>query len=645
MGDKDVSKEYNDAELRAFTLSVLNDLDAMEAMLAGDMFEKGVRRIGAEQEMFIVDRSMRPAPLAVEVIEAANDPRLTTEIGKFNLEANPPPLDISGSCLRELEAELNEILATVRRTAGQLDAGVVLAGILPTIQRSDLTLDNLTPAPRYYEIDRVVTALHGDDRVISIKGLDELQLKSQDTTTEFCNTSFQVHLQVDADSISNAYNWSQAIAAPILSGSVNSPLLLNNRLWNETRIALFHMSTDTRSEVHRIRRQTPRVHFGDRWADDSIVSILHDDAIRFRFLLTRSIEEDSLRELSEGRIPELSAWRLHNGTIWRWNRICYGILNGKPGLRIEARYLPAGPSIPDEMANAALFLGLMTELPVTYGDVRKHLPFDAVHQNFYAAARYGLHSQLTWIDGKEWAANELLLDELIPVAKRGLERAGIDHEDSDRLLGIFEDRVRSKRTGSKWMIESLELMDPLAKPNVRMRTITAAMKANQESGLPVHEWELASIPQSSEWIDNYKTVEQFMASDLYTVRPGDALGLAASLMDWRNVRHVPVENDDGELVGLMSHKDLIKLVAHGSFGGATTLVVRDVMTSDLITVRPKTSALEALQIMKDKKVGCLPVVEDRKLIGIVTAYDFLTVSCKLFEERLNAVMTQGTAAG
>ncbi len=214
MGDKKVTSEYHDTHMRAFTVGVLNDLQALEQMLSSGVFEEDARRIGAEQELFLVDSAMRLEPLAIEVIEAARDGRLTTEIGRFNLGANLTPRDFGGNCLRAMEDELNEILDIVRDSAGKHDAGVVLAGILPTIQLSDLTHENLTPNPRYREIDRVVTKLHGIDRVIQIKGLDELQLTLQDTFIEFCNTSFQIHLQVGAGEFVKHYNWAQAIVAP-----------------------------------------------------------------------------------------------------------------------------------------------------------------------------------------------------------------------------------------------------------------------------------------------------------------------------------------------------------------------------------------------------------------------------------------------
>lgn len=637
MGDKKVTSEYDDAQMRTFTLGVLNDLRALKQMLDSGMFEEDVRRIGAEQEMFLVDSAMRPSPIVTELMEEARDGRLTTEIGKFNLEANLTPREFSGDCLSLMEAELNEVIGIVKKSAAKFNAGVVLAGILPTIQLSDLTPDNLTPNPRYHEIDRVVTQLHGENRIIQIKGLDELNLTLQDTFTEFCNTSFQIHLQTGAREFVGQYNWAQAIAAPVLASAVNSPLLLNHRLWHETRVALFQHAIDTRSTVHKERNQTPRVNFGERWVDDSIIEILREDAVRFRILLTQAVEENSLDVLAVGGVPNLSAWRLHNGTIWRWNRPCYGIVNGKPGIRIEARYLPAGPSVVDEMANAAFFLGLMNSLPDEFGDVTKLISFDDAKNNFFNAARYGLGGQIRGLDGKSRRIGALILGEFLPRAHQGLRQAGIDEADIDRLLDIIRIRVSEEKTGSRWMLDSLAVMDKRAKPNVRMRSLTAAMKENQESGEPMHEWPLAEIPAQSDWIDNYKTVEQFMAIDLFTVRPEDILDLAASLMHWRHVRHVPVEDDGGHLIGIVSHRDLIELLASGKLAASEPIIVRDIMKTELVTIAPDTPTLEALELMREHDIGCLPVVKDARLVGLVTAYDFLTVSAKLFEEKLKNI--------
>lgn len=634
MGDKKVSMETDESRMRQFTKAVLNDLQALEQMLESGQMEDDALRIGAEQEMFLVDSAMRPAPLVLEILEKANDARLTTEIGRFNIEANLTPLEFSGDCLSKLEKELHEVVGIIKNTAREFDADAVLCGILPTIQQSDLVEANLTPNPRYLELNRVLTHLHGNERLIHIKGLDELRLHLKDTFIEFSNTSFQVHLQVGIRDFVKNYNWAQAVTAPVLASAVNSPLLLGHRLWQETRLALFQHAVDERSHTHHERNRPARVSFGRDWVRNSMLEVFHEDVARFRIILTRVLEENSMESLKAGKIPELHAWRMHNGTIWRWNRACYGVLNNKPSLRIEARFLPSGPTVLDEMANAAFFLGLMSALPEEFGDVTERMSFDDVKQNFFSTARFGLKSQIVWLDGESWRAKNLILDELLPRARHGLRSVGVDAGDIEKYLGILEERVTQEKTGAGWMLDSLGAMDKRAKQNVRMRSLTCAMKTNQESGKPLHEWNLAEIPQKSEWIDNYKTVEQFMATDLFTVRPEDVIDLAANLMHWRHVRHVPVEDDEGKLVGIVSHRDLLELFALGKTNGNGEIVVRDVMKQKLQTVSPDTSSLEALNLMREKNIGCLPVIKEEKLVGLVTAYDFLTVSAKLFEEKL-----------
>ncbi len=634
MGDPKVSTEINESKMREFTKAVLTDLQAIEKMLDGGMFEEDSLRIGAEQEMFLVDSAMLPAPCALKVLEDANDERLTTEIGLFDLEANLTPQDFTGKCLSNLENELYELHAKVKESTRKLNGDVALVGILPTIEKSDLVIENLTPFVRYQELNRILTEMQGEDRVINIKGLDELTLHLHDIFTEFCNTSFQVHLQVPISKFVDYYNWSQAIAAPVLASAVNSPVFLGHRLWSETRLALFQHATDTRSPIHQARSQPTRVNFGDDWVKNSMLELFHEDLARFRIILTREVEENSLEVLRNGGIPKLNAWGMHNGTVWRWNRACYGVMNKKPGLRVEARFLPSGPTILDEMANAAFFLGLMIQMPLEYGDVTKRISFDDAKDNFFSVARYGFKSQIAWLDEKTYSARNLILDELLPLAQKGLESVNVDGEDIERFLGTIRERVEAEKTGSRWIINSLEKMPKNVKQNVRMRAVTAALIKNQETREPVHKWELATITEKSDWIDNYRTVERFMAKDLFTVRPEDIIDFAASLMNWKHIRHVPVEDDEGNLVGLITSRELLEILANDKLKNKDEIAVRDVMRTDVATVTPETSSLEALQIMREKEIGCLPVIKNNKLIGIITAHDFLTVSAKLFEEKL-----------
>lgn len=638
MGEHNVSADRDPHREQAFMKSLLADLAALEKMIETGMIETGVRRIGAEQEMFLVDRARRPAPVALEVLQAANDERLTTEIGKFNLEANLSPRMLAGQGLRQMEQEINELIAITRRAAVEFNAEIALIGILPTIRQSDLTLDNLFPSPRYLALNQAMRQLRGEAFNVHIKGLDELQMTHDNVMLEACCTSFQVHLQVGAEEFARLYNWAQAITAPLLAVAANSPVFVGHRLWHETRIALFQHSTDERSNTRQLRSHPPRVSFGEGWIKNSVIEVFREEIARFRVLLTKQIDEDPLEVLARGEMPQLAALRLHNGTVWRWNRPCYGVKDGVAHLRIEQRAMPSGPSVLDEMANAAMFYGLMTALPAEFGDVDRLMSFDQAKENFFAAARHGLKSQLSWIDGRDYPAANLVLEQLLPLAREGLRQAGVDSGDINHYLGVVEKRVSCDQTGALWALRSLANMEGQGTPELRHRMLVERMIEHQQNGLPVTEWPQAEMDDSREWNRSYKTVGQFMATDLFTVRQNDLIDLVASVMDWKHIRHVPVEDDEGRVIGLVSHRDLLRLLSHGLLNKQSQPVtVREIMKLDPVTVTPDTPTLEALNIMRHQKVGCLPVVEKGKLVGIVTAYDFMALSAEIIETQLKNV--------
>ncbi len=636
MGEHDIDLKHDEQKLRAYMKGLLNDLRALEYMLENNLLESGVRKIGAEQEMFLVDQNLRPAAVAPEVLKRAGDARLTTEIARFNLEANLTPVEMGGRCLRQMEREIEEVVHLTRESARAIGADVLLAGILPTLQMSDLTLENITPNPRYYELNRALTHLRGGEFSIHIKGLDELHTTHDNVMMESCNTSFQIHLQVDPADFVPLYNMAQAITAPVLAAAVNSPLLFGHRLWQETRLALFQHSTDARSRAYQARSHPPRVGFGEGWLKDSVIELFREQIARFRVIFVKEPDEDALSVLAAGGVPQLSALRLHNGTVWPWNRACYGVADGRAHLRIENRALPSGPTVLDEMANAAFFFGLMSALPAEYGEIDKLMTFDDAKSNFFAAARHGLQAQLTWVGGKSFSASELILDHLLPLARRGLLDSAIDGEDVDRYLGTIEERVRSGQTGAQWILRSITPMAGAGTPDMRHRTLAAAILAHQQTNEPVHRWPVIETGNGyQDWRRSYQTVGQFMSTDLFTVRPDDLVDLAASMMDWKHVRHVPVEDDEGRLVGLVSHRSLLRLLAHGAHERCGESVsVRSIMTTDPVTVAPDTPTLDAIALMRSHNCGCLPVVKDDHLVGIVTAHDFLAVSAKLFEEQL-----------
>ena len=640
MGEHDADQQFDEKTSQAFMKALLEDLRALEYMIATGGFETGVARIGAEQEMFLVDRNMRPAPISLEVLDHAKDSRLTTEIARFNLEANLTPLSLTGRCFQQMEKELNELLSLVRKSAETFGADVFLSGILPTLQKSDLTLENLTPLPRYSQLNEGVMRLRGGPFSIHIKGLDELQISHDNVMMESCNTSFQVHFQTSPAEFASHYNMAQAITAPVLAAAVNSPLLFGHRLWQETRVALFQHSIDSRSRTQLARGQPTRVSFGDCWLKSSVVELFHDQISRFRPIMITQPDEDPFQLLARGETPLLSALRMHNSTVWRWNRACYGVADGIAHLRIENRALPSGPTVQDEMANAAFFVGLMIALPPEYGEIGKRLSFDNAKENFFAAARHGLNARLKWLDGKSISTTSLILNELLPLARAGLKDARVDSSDIDKYLGVLEERVRSGQTGAQWMLDSLVSVKRHMghEPNdMRTRILTSAILARQKENKPVHEWKLAEAGELTDWGQSYQTVGQFMSTDLFTLRPTDLVDLAASLMDWRHIRHVPVEDEKGHLVGLVTHRGLLRLLSRGSTApDGTSMTVREIMKPNPTTVTSTTTTLEAIEIMRRSGIGCLPVVDNDQLVGIVTSYDFLTATASLFKQHLAA---------
>lgn len=351
--------------------------------------------------------------------------------------------------------------------------------------------------------------------------------------------------------------------------------------------------------------------------------------------MTAETDEDPSVVLARGDIPRLTALRIHNGTVWHWNRPCYGVINGKAHLRIENRVLPAGPSVIDQMANAAFFFGLMHELPHELPEIHTVMAFDHAKENFFLAARHGLKAQLTWIRGRSLSATDLILKELLPLARQGLTRASIDAADIERYLGLLEERVNSGITGAQWVLNSIS--NPTGKretPELRSRLLTESMLQNQRSGHPVHCWEPARLEEPENWVDNFRRVGQFMSTDLFTVRPGDLVDLAACIMEWEHVRHVPVEDDAGKLVGLISQRDLLHLISRGQGPGASSIAVREIMKQDPASVTPETPTLEAIEMMRKLRIGCLPVVRNERLVGIVTLYDILVLSARMLEKAL-----------
>ncbi len=632
MGDLNVKLVSNQKELNDFTKYLLKDLQALEYMLENDWFEKKPIHFGAEQEMCLIDEHYKPAPVAMDVLENLDEDLFTTELAKFNIEANIPPLELKGANFDKLERTLNQLVEAARKEANKHNSDIVLSGILPTIRKFDLDLENLTPLERYHALVKAINKLRGKIYELRISGIDELNIKHDSAMLEACNTSFQVHLQVEPSEFVKLYNISQVLTAPVMAIASNSPLLFGKRLWTETRVALFQQSVDTRITSEHLRDRSPRVTFGDKWLENSITELYKEDIVRFKVMLMTQIDEDVLDLIKKGKTPRLRALMIHNSTVYRWNRPCYGISpSGKPHLRIENRALPAGPSILDEVANSAFWIGLMVAFGDKYRDITSHIEFDEAKSNFINVARVGMDAKLTWLSGKKIVPQDLILKELIPMAKEGLKKKKVKAESIDRLMNVIEERAMVRKTGSSWLVSSYANLLKASSREEASIALTASLVERQKSKLPVHLWDAANIGDIKTWQHTSLIAEEFMTTDLFTIVNDDIPEMVAEIMDWKKIRYMPVEDEKGKLIGLISSRMLLRYFCktQQEKGKAKSKNVKDLMIKNPLSVPPETPVLEVMEIMKKNKIGCLPVVKNAKLVGIITEENFLNLTASL----------------
>jgi CBS domain-containing protein/gamma-glutamylcysteine synthetase len=638
MGEKKFKKAKGELGKQQFVSNLLQDMQALEYMLHNQFFETGITRIGAEQEMCIIQKkSFKAAPIALEIMDLLQDkPWLDTELAKFNLEINLDPRVFTGSALKDMEAETNEKLQIIKTELAHFQSDILLTGILPTLHKNDLESHNLTPRERYKLLVESLSAqLLGQAFELRIQGIDELLLRSHTPLLEAANTSFQVHLQVDPENFVPYYNIAQALTAPVLGISANSPIVFGRRLWHESRIALFQQALDVRTTNEHMRERSPRVNFGSDWVHNSILDIYREDIARFRSLIYPETNENSMETVLAGNIPRLSALQVHNSTVYRWNRPCYGISDtGKPHLRIENRVLPAGPTVVDEIANAALWLGAVVGCAKEWGDIRKKMSWEDVRDNFEKAARFGMDSKFTWFKDKKITVTDLVQHELIPLAKEGLASQGINSGDIDFYMDIISQRAKLNLNGARWQLRAFTKLKKETSMDEAITVMTSAIYENQALGKPVHTWELPELKDLLDYRPGNLRVEEFMQTDLFTVSKDDLIELVAKLMDWKKIRYMPVEDQKGNICGLITSRLLLRFYSQKGISikeGNKQHTVEDIMISSPIVIEPGKSIIEALHIMREKKIGCLPVVTDGELIGIITEMDFLRISARLIE--------------
>jgi gamma-glutamyl:cysteine ligase YbdK (ATP-grasp superfamily) len=490
MGQEVDQQEFSRASRTAHREKVRRCLDVFALMLRQAHFDADDPMTGLEIEFNLVDDEGRPSLKNAEALAAIANPDFQTELGQFNLEINVAPRRLGSGGITDFEAELRASLNDAEARASLVGAHLVMIGILPTLEPGHLGSATISPNPRYQLLSDPILDARGEDIAIAISGVERLVTTSESIMPEAACTSTQLHTQVSPEEFPSYWNASQAIAGVQLAIGANSPYLLGKELWAETRIPLFEQATDTRSEELKAQGVRPRVWFGERWIT-SIFDLFEENVRYFPALLPITDDEDPLAVLEGGGTPGLHELRLHNGTVYRWNRPIYDVADGRPHLRVENRVLAAGPTVADTMANAAFYFGLVRALAEDERPLWSQMSFSAAEENFHVAARDGIEAQIYWPGIGQVAVTELALRRLLPLAREGLARWGTDQHESERLLGIIEARCSTGRNGASWYRDRVHAREAAGddRPDA-LRATLLEYRDRMHTNEPVHTWSL-----------------------------------------------------------------------------------------------------------------------------------------------------------
>lgn len=486
-------ENFSEEHYRRFGERLTRSLVALKELLHRPGFGKGPQSIGAEMELSIIDAKGTALPINRAVLNECVNDQLQLELDRFNLEYNLTPVLLAGRPFSNLENQLGNALALLERGANSLGGRIVPIGILPTLRINELDSSVMSDLPRYRALSAGLRRLKKGPFKIHIDGVEPLSVTCQDVTLEGATTSFQVHLRVDPDTFASIYNAAQLATPVVLALGANSPTFLGQRLWDETRVALFKQAIDSR-QVHEQDWQPPaRASFGFGWIRKGAYELFAEAVGLFLPLLPELGDEDPLDCLASGQLPKLEELRLHQGTVWRWNRAIYDA-NDDGHLRIELRALPSGPTPIDMVASAAFFIGLTLGLSRKIDGLLPHFPFDYAHRNFYRAARYGVDATLLWPTSEAGGPQEmsvcLLADSLLPIAEEGLSGAGVDQQEIDRLFRVIRRRIETRMTGARWQLLMLEQFDKKMDRSAALSEMLERYLFHSHTGVPVTEWSL-----------------------------------------------------------------------------------------------------------------------------------------------------------
>jgi CBS domain-containing protein len=280
----------------------------------------------------------------------------------------------------------------------------------------------------------------------------------------------------------------------------------------------------------------------------------------------------------------------------------------------------------DEIANMAFWIGLMKAMPDDYKSIWKRMDFEDSKENFFKAARFGIQTGMNW-ERSILSVKKLILDILLPLAKKGLQQCHIDPADITRYLDVIEERTQREKTGSRWMVNGFRTLKKELGRDEAMVTLTAAIHKRRVTGEPVHLWPDISLEEKDLLEINYDLVTNIMTTDLITAQSNDPIELVYTIMDWRTIRHMPVEDDTGNVIGILTRK---RIENYLNSPEADPLATADnIMIKDPVCIDFTAGIMEAMNLMVEKNISCLPVIQKGQLIGLITDTDLKIIQTKL----------------
>ncbi len=494
MGIEITQSEFDRDSYVEFQIKLHKNLEALGQLLQSPDFGKlkdGSLAIGAELEMYIIDNDCRPLSINKQILEAAQDPQLTLELNRYNLEYNLSPYAINKQPFSNTEQDIVSQLRKLNLLAKQYDGRILPIGILPTLQTSHFGPDFLTDRQRYKTLVEQLAKRRSSDFHIDINGEHPLQVDMKDGTLEGANTSFQIHYRIDPANYADTFNAFQMVTPLLVAIGANSPGLFGHSLWCETRIPLFKQSIDSRIKDRYQWHEPARVNFGQGWIRHSALEIFREIVSIYSPLLPICSDEDPVDQFHRGFVPSLAELRLHQSSVWLWNRPIFDDTDGGH-LRIELRALPAGPTAVDMVANAAFYIGLAESYREEMPQLMPALPFGLAEFNFYRAAQSGLNANIVWPSLEQSGCQQHkvidILQNSISRAKSGLKSIGISELEANKYVDVIQNRINNGQTGASWQSDRIKYYRAKHSNIESQRLMLEDYISHSVSNVPVSEW-------------------------------------------------------------------------------------------------------------------------------------------------------------